>query len=558
MLQARIRILGIALICTVFASSPFLAAQSLPATTALDDYVSRPDPSYRWKIISERTDNGIKTVVIDMVSQKWRTEKDVDRTLWQHWLVLTFPEKTVSDTGFLFISGGSNGGTPPDRADERVASIAQATKTVVAELKMIPNQPLVFHGDGVKRVEDDLIGYTWDQFLKTGDPTWPARNPMVKSAVRAMDTITAATRQMPGVATVKRFVVAGGSKRGWTTWLTGAVDHRVIAISPIVIDVLNVQANTHHHFSAYGFWAPAVGSYVEHGITTRLGHPRMPQLLQLVDPWFYRHRLKMPKLILNASGDQFFPPDSSRYYFDGLLGPKHLRYVPNAEHSLKGTDAVETLIAWYSLILADKRLPRFTWKQREDGALVVRPKDTPRKAVLWQATNPRARDFRLETLGKQYRGTDLTAEPDGSFVAKVPRPAKGWTAYFVELTYDVGLPVPLKLTTTVQVVPDVLPFEGKDLSLPPTITIRCVAPTPQVAEELAQMARAGKLAAIGDEFAVEFRKPTGGEREVNLQVNWKPKGSFEKSAEAVLGWLAKQKCHGVRIRLESGPAPALE
>ena len=125
---------------------------------------------------------------------------------------------------------------------------------------MVPNQPLVFHGDGKPRVEDDLVAYTWVQYFKTGDPTWPARNPMVKSAVRAMDTITAVmATKAGGEVPVNKFVVAGGSKRGWTTWLTGAVDQRVVAIVPIVIDVLNVEKSMRHHYAAYGFWAPSVG-----------------------------------------------------------------------------------------------------------------------------------------------------------------------------------------------------------------------------------------------------------------------------------------------------------
>ncbi len=33
----------------------------------------------------------------------------------------------------------------------------------------------------------------------------------------------------------RSFIVAGASKRGWTTWTTGAVDKRVIAIVPIVM-----------------------------------------------------------------------------------------------------------------------------------------------------------------------------------------------------------------------------------------------------------------------------------------------------------------------------------
>jgi PhoPQ-activated pathogenicity-related protein len=46
---------------------------------------------------------------------------------------------------------------------------------------------------------------------------------------------------------------------------------------------------------------------------------------------------------------------------------------------------------------------------------------------------------------------------DGAARVAVPKPAAGWTAYFVEFTYDVGAPTRLKLTTDVRVVPDTLP-----------------------------------------------------------------------------------------------------
>ena len=60
-----------------------------------------------------------------------------------------------------------------------------------------------------------------------------------------------------------KFVVSGASKRGWTTWTTAAVDKRVVAIIPIVIDLLNVEPSFEHHWQAYGFWAPAIKDYVE-------------------------------------------------------------------------------------------------------------------------------------------------------------------------------------------------------------------------------------------------------------------------------------------------------
>jgi len=456
-----------ALLIVLTTGAACFAGELLPSETALDRYVAQPDENYTWKVVGEKSEDGLTSYVIDMASQKWRTRKDVNQPIWRHWLVVARPDEVVSETGFLFIGGGHNGGRAPDGATDVIRQIAQATKTVVAELRMVPNQSLVFHNDGQGRVEDDLIGYTWDQFLKTGDANWPARNPMVKSAVRAMDTMTAfAAGEQGGKLTVDKFVVAGGSKRGWTTWLTGAVDKRVAAIIPIVIDVLNVDISMRHHHAAYGFWAPAVGNYVQHKIMERLNHPRMKALYELVDPYYYRHRLTMPKFIVNAAGDEFFLPDSSRFYFDDLEGEKHLRYVPNANHSLNGSDAIESIVAFYSMILLGANRPQYSWSMESDGSIRVESEQAPRQVKLWQATNPDARDFRLETLGAKYTSTPLEPAGNGLYVGNVDAPEKGWTAFFVELTYDIGATVPAKFTTAVRVVPDTLPFADKDPTAP--------------------------------------------------------------------------------------------
>ena len=46
---------------------------------------------------------------------------------------------------------------------------------------------------------------------------------------------------------------------------------------------------------------------------------------------------------------------------------------------------------------------------------------------------------------------------NGTYVAAVPKPEKGWTAFLVELTCDIGAPTPIKLTSEVNIVPDTLP-----------------------------------------------------------------------------------------------------
>lgn len=426
--------------------------------TALDRYVHRPDPAYAWKVAGSVRGEGGQAFFLDLTSQSWLTTNEVNRTVWRHWLVVARPDNLAHSTALLFIGGGANKDDKPPKVNNDLVRIARETKSVVAELKMVPNQPLIFGGDGAERVEDDLIAYTWDKFLRTGDEKWPARLPMTKSAVRAMDALTAfCASEAGGKAKVDTFVVAGGSKRGWTTWTTAITDRRVVAICPIVIDVLNLEESMFHHYQAYGFWAPAVGNYVEHGIMDWMKTPQMRALCKIEDPFEYRDRLTLPKLVMNACGDQFFLPDSSQFYFDQLPGPKYLRYIPNTDHSLKGSDAYETLAAWHQLTLSGGRLPEFTWTHPTPGSVEVRAQDRPVAAKLWQATNPDARDFRIETLGPVWTSTPVADAGNGIFRAAVEKPEKGWRAYVLELTYDVGSSARLKVTTDVRVIPDVLP-----------------------------------------------------------------------------------------------------
>lgn len=439
--------------------------------TPLDLYVEKPDPAYKYEVAGTLERDGLSAAFLSMTSQSWLTPEQVDRTLWEHWLTVIRPAQVKTRIGLLFITGGSNDGKPPS-PESNLLRIARETGAVVTELRMVPNQPLEFYRDGKKRYEDDLIAYGWDKFLRTGDPIWLARLPMTKAAVRAMDTVTDFCGKS-GV-TVDRFVVAGASKRGWTTWTTAAVDRRVVSIVPIVIDLLNVVPSFQHHWRAYGFWAPAIKDYVNHGIVHWTGRPEYDELLRIVEPYSYRDRLTMPKLLINASGDEFFLPDSSRFYFDDLKGEKYLRYVPNAGHGLRGSDAAETLLAWFSAIINDRARPKFSWKKEKDGALHLTVTDKPQQVMLWRATNPKARDFRLPTIGQAWVSSPVEASGN-SYVGRVPAPAEGYTAFFLELTYPSGASAPLKFTTEVSVVPDTYPFppfQPDTSALPPPREIR--------------------------------------------------------------------------------------
>ncbi|MEO8077473.1 MAG: PhoPQ-activated pathogenicity-related family protein, partial [Acidobacteriota bacterium] len=441
--------------------APAGASHARASQTALDRYVAAPDASFTWKVLRQLPAEGATATLLEMTSQRWLTEREVERPLWTHWITVVRPAQVTSDAALLFISGGSNTGRPPARPPAWLVEAARETGTVTAELRLVPNQPVVFIDDPSRkpRTEDDFIAYTWNKFLRTGDDRWPARLPMTKSAVRAMDAVTAFTASAPGGARpATRFVVSGASKRGWTTWTTAAVDRRVIAIAPAVIDMLNIEPSFDHHYRAYGSWSDAVNDYVEHGILDWLGTPQFRALMKIEEPYEYRERLTMPKFMLNASGDQFFLPDSSQFYFDQLRGEKHLRYVPNASHSLEKTDALESLEAFYAAVVADVPRPAITSTFERDGSIKVVAKERPASVVMWQAVNPSARNFRQDAIGDAYTSTPLQPSGPNTWVARVAPPAKGWTAFFIELTFPSGGKYPIKVTSGVRVLPDTLPY----------------------------------------------------------------------------------------------------
>ena len=432
-------------------------AQAANHKTALDAYVHAPDNHYQYTLVESVPHPGYTACLVRMVSQEWRSSAEVNQSVWKHWMEIYVPDKVSNSIGLLFITGGSTTEDHP-KVDETLASIATGTHSVVTVLFDVPNQPLTFTDDPYgPRKEDEIIAYTWRKFIETGDEQWPLRLPMTKAAVRAMDTVTSFTASKEGGGhRVDRFVVMGASKRGWTTWTTAAVDPRVVAIAPMVIDVLNVIPSLEHQYRSYGFWAPSVGNYYAEHLMDNMNSEGFKKLMAISDS--YRARYTMPKLIITASGDQFFLPDSSQFYFKDLPGEKHLLTEANSDHSLKGTDVLESVAAFYQSVLDGGKRPNMNWVFEPDVSIRVTMDRKPLAVKLWQETNPVHRDFRVEAIGRGYQSTALTAVSPGVYVARVPKPDRGWTAFYVEATFAGDGKYPFKFTTAVRVLPNVEPF----------------------------------------------------------------------------------------------------
>src|SRR6516225_3608411 len=78
----------------------YTSEPAAPAKTALDDYIAKRDPTYGWKLINTIRGDDYTTFVVDLKSQTWRTTPEVDRPVWQHWLVIVKPDVVKHDAAF--------------------------------------------------------------------------------------------------------------------------------------------------------------------------------------------------------------------------------------------------------------------------------------------------------------------------------------------------------------------------------------------------------------------------------------------------------------------------
>ncbi len=256
----------------------------------LRKYVDRPESAYRWEVRETLTLGTSVVYDLELVSQDWQG------IVWEHQLQVYQPANAKPATPMLL---WNQGGRASEGSIAFGLELAQKIGTPVAFLYGIPKQPLF-----VGKREDALIAETFVRYLETKDERWPLLFPMVKSLVKAMDALQE-FGEREWKLPVKSFIVTGASKRGWTTWLTAASESRVKAIAPMVIDTLNMKAQGPYQLKSFGHYSEQIRDYTERGLVPTPETAEAQRLWAMVDPWVYRERLTMPKLMINGVNDPY-------------------------------------------------------------------------------------------------------------------------------------------------------------------------------------------------------------------------------------------------------------
>lgn len=398
--------------------------------TALQAYLNLDDNRYEWKLMESYPVGETRAFSLMLTSQQWH------EYIWTHELIVLVPSETKYEGAMLFITGGSNKKGVPnwirhdDEFMEALAAIASQKSGIVAILRQTPNQPL--HGD---LTEDALISYTLHNFKEDGDYTWPLLFPMVKGAVKGMDAVQEFAKLELGQR-ITRFVVSGASKRGWTTWLTGAADQRIAAIAPMVIDVLNMPVNLDYQVKMYHGYSEQIEDYVKLEIPQTVNSEKGKAITTMVDPYSYRHQLTMPKMIFMGTNDEYWTVDAVKHYIDSIPGQNFIHYVPNAGHDLGDQrQALAALGAFFGTVISNGAHTRCEWDiAYNKKGIALKVTESPESLVgasLWSADSDDT-DFRDE----HWAGREIPLnKKSGILSEKIAYPEKGYRAFYVDLTY---------------------------------------------------------------------------------------------------------------------------
>lgn len=422
----------------------------------LQDYLAKPDDSFRWELREELQLNGCEVLRLHLTSQTWHGIP------WKHVLYVIKPSelKPERSDALLVIGGGRWQASWPDNGPDQVAvrnetqlmsAVANQFGCVIAVLSQVPFQPLL--GD---KYEDEIIAATFAKYMETEDTSWPLLLPMVKSAVRAMDATTASVAEQWNLQ-LDEFTVTGASKRGWTTWLTGASDTRATAIAPMVIDMLNMERQMQHQLDTWGKFSEQIADYTRLELPKYLATPRGQRLQAIVDPFAYREKLTQPKLLIFGTNDRYWPLDACNNYWQNLHGEKYLLYVPNQGHGISDyARVIGSIAALHRSQHSAERLPKLQWEFKERNAgIVLSIEDGMANTTSvdnvrgWVATS-KSKDFRDAKWSQvPARGASATGRA-GQWQIEFSKPDTGYLACFGEVV-SATPSIPAFFSTNVQI-----------------------------------------------------------------------------------------------------------
>lgn len=417
---------------------------------SLKEYVDSAEKYSNVEELSRAVHDKVSVTFVSFISHTWH---DIP---WQHSLLIFEPEGELeSAPNLLIIGGGNNESLQAQELFEKKMKTGEAKlayeaaryrKIKSAVLFNVPNQPLFEN-----KKEDDLLAMSLDRYSKTGDATWPLLFPMVAAATRGLDLLSERWNS-------KNFVVTGASKRGWTTYLLGALDSRVIGIAPAVYEMLDIPEQIQLIRLRYGKDSAQLKAYSQLQLTDRLDEPRIKILRSWIDPVFYPRAMSLPKFLLLGANDPYWVVDSVSRYWTEFSGSKLIRTLPNVGHGVFDSESGRRSVIEFVHGLSEGSLPELTWKidrTKTTARIEITSSRVITGAKLWVADSETP-DFRKSF----FHDTGFRSVQEKSFLTRLSLGQAPWRTVLVEVWFS-GMP-----GQSYTLEPVVLSSDSAKLSIP--------------------------------------------------------------------------------------------
>ena len=386
----------------------------------LENYINKNLFKTTWKILSSTSTKDIKSIDVLLTSQLWQG------ITWQHYIEIFIPIKNKSNLATILITtkkGMSQWHLPND-----AVKLAKETGSTIIVLYNIPNQPLFD-----ELIEDELIAYSFTQYLETGYNDWPLLFPMSKATIKAMDAVQEIVHKTAKIK-IERFILTGASKRGWLTWLVAASDDRVVGIIPLVFDNLRFAPQMNHQLKNWGKISEQLSDYTDYGLINLINTEQGQKLISMIDPYFYLSKYQnVQKLLVHGTNDRYWVIDAAKFYWNDLPGTKNILYLPNKGHRLARDKKIFQLMKTFlKRNIANYKLPQINWEFKETNStltLNLTSLEKPHKIKIWYAKS-NIRDFR----NAKWRSKKFVLR-QSEFTYSFNKPKKQYLALFAEIIY---------------------------------------------------------------------------------------------------------------------------
>ena len=375
---------------------------------------ARDRQGFSWRLIARGRD----VTTLEMTSQTWKG------TTWKHRIAIYYPQKLqYPDAAALFLTTGR---LPFDDLTGRRA--AQAIGAPFVIVYDVPNQPLW------GRTENGLFGYSVSRAIQSGDGSWSLAFPMARAGVRALDAVDAYNAK---TNRVKRWMMIGFSKRGLAAWLA-ATDPRVKGLVSLAYNNLNTPQQAEAQRQDWGELSPKLKPYMENGVEEAMNTPRGEAILATWDPFYFRSQLNKPKLVVDATGNDYWSLRAFDQYADDLPGVTNFLMVAGTDHYMVSAfnKVFGAATAWCHWTLGKKPLPQpkltragNNWQFEATGA----------KAATLYFARSKTNDFR----GVEWENMPMRKSSGGQWEAEIAQANGNIAAFAAGEWPDGALTLPL-------------------------------------------------------------------------------------------------------------------